>query len=137
MSLLTGIEAWWRTTEADVLAAIVGMKSGIEVVENDILKALSWVNSNIPAINADIAEINGALKTIVGSGIVTIPDNIHAAIADANRAVAALNAYQATVAAGGSQTTALVAGYTAIKSAQSATALATLAVVNAPAPVTQ
>jgi hypothetical protein len=134
LSLITGLEAWWATTEADVIAAIAAIKADIAIAITDIEKALSWVNANVPAINADIAEVNGALTTVAAAGI-HIPAAVTTAIADANKAVSALNSYQQIVAQGGTATAALLAGYGAIKQAQSSSALATLAVVNMPNPV--
>lgn len=132
MSLLTGLESFWQTTEADVLATIATIKADVAVVEADIVKAVGWVNANIPTINTYISEVNGALQTVAASGIVTIPPSVNTAIEIANKSVAALNAYQIDVAAGKSATTALMDGYSAIKQAQSSTALATLAIVQMP-----
>jgi len=75
---------------------------------------------------ADLVEITGALTTV--GGVVTLPAAVVTAIGIANQAVTALNAYQASVQSGASTTTSVVAGYTAIKTAQVATAQAALAV---------
>jgi hypothetical protein len=137
VSFITGLESWWATTEADVLIAIAKIKSEAVVVEDEVAKAFDWVNNNIGSINSAITQINGVLGTISASGVIKIPAAVGTAIQDANKAVAALNAYQATIAAnaqGGvqGQAKALIAGYSAIKQAQNATSIAALAVVNTP-----
>lgn len=138
MSVITGLEAWWATTEADVIAVITNIKADIIAVEADIEKAFDWINSNVGSINSAITEINGVLTTVSASGVLKIPAAATEAIELANKAVAGLNAYQQTVqanAAGGAQgqAAALIAGYTAIKQAQQAATVATLAVIQAPA----
>ncbi len=137
MSLITGLESWWATTEADVIAFIVKVKNGLPIIEAELAAALQWVEGEVPTVNAAIGEINGVLQTVAASGVVTIPPAVGTAIQDANKAVAGLNAYAASLqsstgSAGSNQAAAVLAGYTAIKQAQSATTLATLSLVTTP-----
>lgn len=138
MSIFTGLEDWWKTTEADVIAVVAKVISGVEAAEAEIVSALGWLANNAGTISADVQEVTGAITTITSSGIITnasINNALITAAADANKAVAALNATASAVQAGGTTVQAVVAGYGALVSAQSAVANAKQALVSvAPAP---
>ena len=112
MSFLTGLESWWATTEADVIAFIAQVKAEAPIIEADVAKVFSWINSEIPTAIGALTQTLGALHTVQSSGLLPIPASL---LNDATEAVAALTAYQSTVAAGANPLQAAVAGYAAIK----------------------
>lgn len=133
MNIIQGWEAWWSATEADVLSFITKVKAGIVHTEQELAYVLSWLSSHAGQINAGIQELNGALSAVMASGLIKqVPPQLSVAIADANKGIAALNALSAGIQAGTATAQVVVDTYSALKSAQSSTALATLAVVNAP-----
>lgn len=115
-------------TESDVLAIIQDIKAGAAVAEADITNALHWVASNTPAIAADIEEVLSIVTTI---GVASNPE-VAAAVSAANIAVTALNAFAKANNAGAGNAQSVLAGYVAVKQAQSAVAAASAAAVNAP-----
>ena len=87
--------------------------------------ALQWVAGQVPTIATDLQVVEGL---IVALGFSTNP-NVATAIADANLAVQALNAFAAAENAGNTDAQAVVNGYVALKQAQAAVASATAASV--------
>ena len=123
MSFLTTIENAFTTTEADIVAIVVKIKTEAEVVESEIKTALSWVAANAPQIVSDLQSVVGIVTTI---GIAANPQ-VAVAIKAANLAVNALNAFATASNAGQTSTAAVLAGYVAVKQAQAAAASAAAA----------
>ena len=119
--------SWFTTAEADVLKIIQVIKTEEQILASDISKALKWVADNTPQIAADIQQV---LSLVQAVGIVN--PEVEAAIATANTAVSALNAYAASYKSGSGTPQAVLAGVAAYKNAQSAVATATAAAVSAP-----
>lgn len=117
------LKNWLMETETDVLNVIATIKADLAVAESDIDAALHWIASNAPTITSDIQQVVGVAQTI---GLTTNPE-FAAAVAGANVAVAALNAFANAANSGQSNTQAVLAGYTAVKTAQSSAALAAAA----------
>lgn len=115
---LTGITAWFHTTEQDVVNLITNIKNDIAVAEADVSSALKWLSGEVPTIV-------GALQTAVGLatavGVVSQPE-----LLAANAAVAALTAFagvqNATTSAPAinQSAQAVVAGYVAYTQANAA-----------------
>lgn len=113
------------TLEADVIAIVAKIKTGIETLEADFDVAAKWVAQEVPVIVPYIEQIIGFAGSV---GVASNPE-VAAAIAAANTAVQGLNAFAAAENSGVTNTAAIVAAYTAIKTAQasSASAAATVA----------
>jgi predicted oxidoreductase (fatty acid repression mutant protein) len=123
----TGLENFFTTTEADVVAVIAKIKAAIPVVENDINAVVRWVVNNTPTIAADIQQVE---RIVTALGFVN--PEVSAAIAAANTAVVALNAFAASEKAGQSNVQSAVNGYIAVKQAQASVAQAAVAAAAAP-----
>ena len=130
MSFITEFEDWLTTTEGKVQQVIVQINQAIPVAEAAVHAALQWVAGQVPSIAADLQIVEGL---IVSLGFSTNP-NVATAIADANLAVQALNAFAAAENAGNTDAQAIVNGYVALKQAQAAVASATAAAVAPVAP---
>jgi hypothetical protein len=130
MSFFTTIENLFTETESDIVALVAAAKNGIGVVETDVAKALAWVAKATPQIAADLQT---AETLIVSTGVATNPE-VAAAIVAANIAVQGLNAFAASAKAGQSNAGAVIAGYVAVKQAQTAASSAAAIAANAPAP---
>lgn len=134
MSILQSIENFVETTESDVEAWIVAIIQGAEVAVKDLEKGLNWLASNAPGISAGVAAVETMVESIVAS-TPGLAQNavVTKAIADANEAVAGLNAFANAANTGQNQAQAVVAGYVAYQSAAAAVAGAKAAVASAPA----
>lgn len=130
MTFFTTIESLWQKNETFVLGVIVNIKGGVAVLEKDISAANVWIISHAVTITADIESIIGIVQAATAAGIV-LPSGISAAVATANEAVAALNAYAAAAGSGTNTANALIAGYTAAKQASAAHSAAALALAGA------
>ena len=128
-SWFTELEGFFTTTETDVVNLIAKIKQGVDVAQNDIHGVVKWVANNAPAIASDIQQV---LLIVQALGVVS--PQVELAIAAANAAVVALNAFAAAQKAGQSDATSVIAGYTAVKQAQAAVAQAGVAAANAKAP---
>ena len=126
MSFLTTIEGWWAVTEQDVWATVVKIKQDIDVAESDIIAALNWIADNAPAIAADIQRVLSIVQ-VVG---ISSPA-VETAVVAANEAVSALNAFATASKSGANTVDSVVAGYSALNSAQAAVASATAHAVSA------
>jgi len=82
---LTGITAWFHTTEQDVVNLITNIKSDIAVAEADVSSALKWLSGEVPTI---VAALQTAVGLATAVGVVTQPE-----LLAANAAVAALTAF--------------------------------------------
>lgn len=129
MSFWTDVEHFFQTTESDVLTLIAKIKAEVPVVENDINGALRWVANSAPSIAAAITEV-AALVEQVGIMNPTVLN----AIADANKAIVALNAFASSMQKGQGTAASVVAGYVAVKSAQGAAATAAVAAASSSKP---
>lgn len=122
--------SWFRPiTEQDVLNFIAKVKADIAVVEAEVTKAIKWFNSHAGEIASTIQMVE---RAVVSSGMALSPQAL-VAIAAANEAVAALNAYAKAVNDGKPTVDAAVQGYAAFKNAQAASASAAAAVAAQPA----
>lgn len=130
MTFFTTIESLWQKNETFVLGVIVNIKGGVAVLEKDIAAANVWIVSHAVTVTADIESIIGIVQAATAAGIV-LPSGISAAVATANEAVAALNAYAAAAGSGTNTANALIAGYTAAKQASAAHSAAALALAGA------
>jgi hypothetical protein len=135
MSFLQDVENVVETTEADVVAIIAEIKTVGTAAEGKLESALNWVVGNAPTIAADIQTVEGLFEQIVASTPGAAQNAIVTkAIADANLAVAGLNA-AATAANSGSTAAAVVAGYIAVQNAIASAAGAKAAVAAIPTAV--
>lgn len=128
MTFLTSLQNFISETEADVVAIVGNIKAGIAVVESDLVSAEHWIASNAPAIAADIQQVLGLVEAV---GVGANPE-VAAAVVAANLAVNALNAFANASNSGASPAQAVVAGYVAVKQAQSSVSSAMAATAAAP-----
>lgn len=116
------------TIEADVIAIIAKIKTGIATIEADFDTAAKWVAQEVPIIVPYIEQVIGFASSV---GVASNPE-VMAAITAANTAVQGLNAFAAAENSGVSDTASVVAAYTAIKNAQAASASAASTVAQSP-----
>jgi hypothetical protein len=122
--------------ETSVEAFIQKVVSEVEILIADAQEALEWVANLAPTVAADVTSAANFIESIPGVG--SNPD-VMAAVAAVNVANAGLQAFASsyeTATTGGSvtvsqATNAVLAGYQAVKSAQSAAASAKAAVTGA------
>ena len=129
MSFWTDVEHFFKTTESDVLAVIAKIKAEVPVIEADINNALRWVANAAPSIAASVTEVATLVEQV---GIMN--PTVVKAIADANKAVVAINAFANAMQKGQGTAASVVAGYVAVKSAQSSAATAAVAAASASKP---
>ena len=125
MAFVDQLKAFFTTTEADVVSVIVKIKTDASVIESEVNSALHWIAANAPAIAADLQQVVGVVEVV---GVASNPQ-VAAAITAANVAVTALNAFAAASNKGQTNPQAVLAGYVAVKQAQSAAASAAAAAV--------
>ncbi|MEJ0050923.1 MAG: hypothetical protein WDN02_06925 [Methylovirgula sp.] len=134
MGVLETIENAIETTEADVESWIVAIIKGEKVVASKLEAGLNWLASNTPAISAGVASVETMVESIVAATPGAAQNaTVTKAIADANEAVAGLNAFANAANTGSNQAQAVVAGYVAYQSAAAAVAGAKAAVAATPA----
>ena len=112
--------SFFQTTEADLIKVLGKIKDDVVVLPGEINAALKWLAGNTPAIAADIQSVLSIVEVL---GVATNPA-VATAVADANLAVTALNAYAAASNAGKPNVQAVVQGYVALQQANAAVALA-------------
>lgn len=134
---IASLASWFTTTEADVVALIGKIKAEVAVAEADVTEALNWVAKQTPTVAAALQEVLGVVEVI---GVGSNPE-VATAIAAANAAVTALNAFAAAQTSPAVQTiqtdgAAVVAGYQALTQslASQAAVKAAAATAAAPAP---
>lgn len=130
MSFLTSWQNFISETEADVEIVIVAIKNDVAVIESDLAAAQRWIVSNEPTIAADIQQVLGIVEAV---GLGANPE-VAASVALANTAVTALNAFVSASNSGSTATQSVLAGYVAVKQAQSAVAAAKAAAAATPTP---
>lgn len=113
--------SFWTTAESDVQAFITKLQQGLTWAQTELDSALGWVVNNTPAIVTDIEKAIGFASAV---GVSTNPE-VAAAIVAAQAAITALNAVASAKTSGASDIQTLLAGYTAVKQAQAASASAT------------
>ena len=128
MSFFDSWKAFLTETEADVVKIITAIKADAVIIEADVVAAQHWIANNAPTIAKDIQQVLGLVEAV---GIGANPE-VAAAVVAANLAVSALNAFAAQTNAGGNAAQSVVAGYVAVKQAQSAVSAAMAASVAAP-----
>lgn len=128
MTFLTSLQNFITETEADVVVVVAAIKADVAVVKSDLAAAEHWIASNAPTIAADIQEV---LNLVEAVGVGANPE-VAAAVVAANLAVNALNAFAAASNTGATPAQAVVAGYVAVKQAQSAVSSAMAATAAAP-----
>ena len=131
MTILSWLEDALTVTEKDVVAIIVKVKQGIELAETEISAALGWIANNSGTIASDVQQVSSILLA-AGTIVPAAAPEVDAAVAAANVAVAGLNQFASAYKSGSGTVASVVAGYTAIKQAQSAVANATALAVAAP-----
>jgi len=112
--------SFFQTTEADLIKVLGKIKDDVVILPGEINAALKWLAGNTPAIAADIQSVLSIVEVL---GVATNPA-VATAVADANLAVTALNAYAAASNAGKPNVQAVVQGYVALQQANAAVALA-------------
>jgi hypothetical protein len=132
-NILSWLESRITVTEQDVVALVVKVKQGIALAAHEINAGLGWIANETPNIAADIQQA-ASLVQLAGVVDPAAEPEVVAAVAAANTAVAGLNAFATAYKSGTGTAQSVVAGYTAIKAAQSAAANA--AAIAASAPVT-
>jgi hypothetical protein len=138
-SRINSFETWIRSftaeAEADVAKVALLIKQGVIVAAADLEKFETWLSSNLPQIVSFLLSIESMLATLTGFGVV-IPPVAAAAVQEALQlgqlTGQALATYNADIAAGKSQTTALVDAYSAYLTAKAAAANATQALLSVP-----
>jgi len=128
MSFFTSLQNFITETETDVVKVVAAIKADAAVVASDLTTAEHWIASNAPAIAADIEEVLSLVQVV---GVGSNPE-VAAAVVAANLAVGALNAFAKASNTGATPTQAVVAGYVAVKQAQSAVSSAMAATAAAP-----
>ena len=128
MSFFDSWKAFLTETEADVVKIITAIKADAVIIEADVVAAQHWIANNAPTIAKDIQQVLGLVEAV---GIGANPE-VAAAVVAANLAVSALNAFAAQTNVGGNAAQSVVAGYVAVKQAQSAVSAAMAASVAAP-----
>lgn len=119
----TNFENFFVETEADVQAVIAAIQKVGTAAENALTSALAWVAKETPLVVPYIEEAIGFATTV---GAAANPEAA-IVIAGAQAAVAALNAVAQAQGSGASDIQTLLAGYTAVKTAQSTAAAVTAA----------
>ena len=114
------ILSFFQTTEADLIKVLGKIKDDAVILPGEINAALKWLAGNTPAIAADIQSVLSIVEVL---GVATNPA-VATAVADANLAVTALNAYAAASNAGKPNVQAVVQGYVALQQANAAVAVA-------------
>jgi hypothetical protein len=120
MNLFSNIQSLFMTTEKDIIALISKVKTDIVIAETELQAALKWVANNAGGISSNIQTTVGIIETL---GAANNP-KVAIAIADANTAVKALNAFATSYNSGKGDVNAVIQGYVAVKSAQAASAAA-------------
>src|SRR5208337_4951428 len=126
MTFFTSVEHFFTVFEADVVAVVIKIKQGEEVLANDISLVLNWIVNNVGTIASDLQLVESVVVAVAPTPAVEV------AIATANEAMTALNAYAQAHAAGQSTVQAALDGYTAYKQAQAAAATAVAAAAASP-----
>jgi hypothetical protein len=130
-SIFSWLEHAFTVTEQDVVAIVLKAKKDIVLVAHEIDAALGWIANNTPQIAADITQVATILQAVPAI-VPTAAPEVEAAVVAANVAVAGLNKFAAAYKSGSGDALSVIAGYSAIKSAQSAVAKATALAVAAP-----
>lgn len=128
VNLITWFENEFTTTEADVVAVIVQIKTGLQWAESEVNSGLKWVAANVPNI---VTQMQGIVGIVQQLGVAQIPQ-VAAAITATQLAEKALQAFAAAENSGSGNAQALVNGYVAVKQAQAAAASAAAAAAAAP-----
>lgn len=114
MSFFTDIEHWFTVFEEDVIAIILKIRQGFEILVHEIDLVLNWIANNVATIASDMKLVESIILAVSPTPAV------EAAIATANAAMAALNAYAQAHKLGQSTVQSAIDGYTAYKQAQAA-----------------
>lgn len=125
-SWFTQFEGLFVTTEQQVVQMIVQGKQGVDVAMKDIHAAIAWAANEAPTVAAGIQSVLSIVQVL---GVVN--PQVEVAVAAANAAVVALNAFAAAEKAGNSDITSVVSGYTAVQQARAAVANASAAAAQA------
>lgn len=121
MSFFTSIEHYFTVFEEDVVAIAIKIKNEIPVLEADIAKVLNWITNNVGTIAQDLQLVESVVVSVAPTPAVL------AAVATANEAMTALNAYAQAHAQGLSTAQSALNGYNAYKQAQAAASQAVAA----------
>lgn len=130
MSFFDRFKIWAKATEKDVLDVIVKVKQGFEVAERDFKKAWKWLFDHVDEITSAVNTISEVVTGLNAAGL-KIPVSVSKSVAEANKAVATLNAL---MEASGEDPNAqkLIDGYIAAKNVWGAADKASVAVAMAP-----
>jgi len=128
MSFFTSIEHFFTVFEEDIVAIVIQIKNEVPVIEADISKVLNWITNNVATIAKDLQLVESIVVSVAPTPAVL------AAVATANEAMTALNAYAQAHASGLSNAQAALNGYNAYKQAQAAASQAVAISLSTPAP---
>ena len=121
MSFFSQIEHFFTVFETDVVAVVIKIKQAEEVAAHEVSLVLNWIANNVGTIAQDLQLVESVAVAVAPTPQVLV------AIATANEAMAALNAYAQAHALGQSTAQAAINGYTAFKQAQAAASTAVAA----------
>ena len=127
MSFFTEVEHWFTVFEEDIVTIILKIKQGFTVLAHEIDIVLNWVANNVATIAKDMQLVESIILTVSPTPAV------ETAIAVANEAMVALNAYAQAHKLGQSTAQAAVDGYNAFKQAQAAASQAVAISLTTPA----
>jgi hypothetical protein len=129
-----GIENAIVTTYDDAKAIFMDIVTGVKGAEAKAGSLLSWIAGQVPNIAADVKAVETDIE-LVEAAFPGFSQNaaVTTAIADANSAVAGLNAFATAADAGTNNVTAAITGFSAFEAANAATASASAAVASAAA----
>ena len=133
MSFLDTIKSVFTSSEQTAVKVITAVKTGVAVAEADAQKALSWIAGNAPTIAAAVVEVEQMIAAIADvNPTVASNTDVTKAIAEANQAVDALNAFATAANTGKNDAQAVVSGYVAFQQAAASAATAKAAIAGVP-----
>lgn len=121
---------WAKATEKDVLTIIVAAKQGLDVAEAELKKGWAWLYDHTDEIAAAVSTVAEVVSSLKGAGV-KIPPSVVKSVAEANKAVAALNAMMEETG-DSPKAQDLIDGYVAAKNVWTAADKANVAVAMAP-----
>jgi hypothetical protein len=127
MTFFEEFQHWFTVFEEDVIAIILKIRQGISILTHEIDLVLNWIANNVSDIAKNMRLVESIILTVAPTPAV------EAAIATANAAMAALNAYAQAHKLGQSTVQSAIDGYTAYKQAQAAASAAVAIAASDPA----
>lgn len=125
-SAITSIVAKATAWEADI-------ENAVDLVESEVTLFFQWLASVMPQVTSAVQTVEGLLNEAQAAGV-TLPASVTTDLSALNTAVAGLNAAAAATNAGQKPAQAVLALYTAVKTASAAAANLSTAAVSAAGP---